>query len=182
QEINASLTDRFLKTETQVSLSDSTWFDFSITSDPESYSADRFFVEFVPVLAERMLPLSFISVNASQKNKNILVEWKVENENNIDRYEIDHSVDGVQFLLREDNNALDLKENINSYLDENPANGNNFYRVRGIDKNGNTAISPVVKVFIENTKSSISILSNPVEGDVIKLLFTNQQAGKYQLN
>lgn len=182
QEIKASLTDRFLKTETPVSLSDSTWFDFSITSDPGSYSADRFFVAFVPVLQERVLPLTFISVNAYQKNKNILVEWKVENENNIDHYEIDHSVDGVQFLLREDNNALGLKEGINSYLDENPVGGNNFYRVRGIDKNGNTAISPVVKVFIENAKSSISILSNPVEGDVIKLLFTNQQAGKYQLN
>ena len=182
QQLSASLTDRFLKTETTISLSDSTWFDFSITSDPASYAADRFFIAFAPVLAERVLSLSFISVNAYQKNKNILVEWKVENENNIDHYEIDHSVDGAQFLLKEDNNALGLKESINSYLDENPVNGNNFYRVRGINKNGNTVISPVVKLFIETPKTSISIFSNPVEGDIIKLLFTNQHAGKYQLN
>ena len=141
-----------------------------------------FSLRLLPVSAERILSLSFISVNAFQKNKNILVEWKVENENNIDHYEIDHSVDGVQFLLREDKNALGLKENSNSYLDENPVSGNNFYRVRGIDKNGNTVISPVVKVFIETLKASISILSNPVEGDVIKLLFTNYHTGKYQLN
>lgn len=182
QQLSASLTDRFLKTETPVSLSDSTWFDFSITSDASSYAADRFFVAFVPVLMERTLPLTFTSVNAYQKNKNILVEWKVENENNIDHYEIDHSVDGDRFLLREDKNALDLKENSNSYLDENPASGNNFYRVRGIDKKGDTVISPLVRVFIEKTKASISILSNPVEGDIIKLLFTNYPTGKYQLN
>jgi len=182
QGISASLNDRFLKTETTVSLNDSTSFDFSITSDPASYAADRFSVAFAPLSAERILSISFISVKAYQKNKNILVEWKVENENNIDHYEIEHSVDGVQFLLREDKNALGLKENINSYLDENPMSGNNFYRVRGIDKNGNTVISPVVKLFIETLKGSINILSNPVEGDVIKLLFTNQHAGKYQLN
>ena len=182
QGISASLNDRFLKTETTVSLNDSTSFDFSITSDPASYAADRFFVGFVPLSAERILSLSFISVKAYQKNKNILVEWKVENENNIDHYEIDHSVDGVQFLLREDKNTLGLKENSNSYLDEKPVSGNNFYRVRGIDKNGNTVISPVVKLFMETLKTSISILSNPVEGDVIKLLFTNYHTGKYQMN
>src|SRR6185312_9937815 len=75
QQLSASLTDCFLKTETTISLSDSTWFDFSITSDPASYAADRFFIAFAPVLAERVLSLSFTSINAYRKNKNILVEW-----------------------------------------------------------------------------------------------------------
>jgi len=178
-ELRASLTDRFLNTETTISLDDSTWVNFSITSDAASYASDRFLVVFLPEFAERSLPLLFISVNAWQKNKNILVEWKVGNDNNIDHYEIEHSVDGVQFLIRDDKNALGLNESVNSYLDESPINGNNFYRIRGIDKNGKSFISPVAKVFLERFKPGISIFPNPVDGEIIRLRFIGQQVGNY---
>ena len=81
-ELSAFLTDRFLDTETNISLSDSTLFKFSITDDPASYAADRFMVIFLSVSAAQ-LPVSFLYITAQIKNENVLLEWKVENEDNV---------------------------------------------------------------------------------------------------
>jgi hypothetical protein len=179
-ELSSFLADRFLNTETNISLSDSTLFKFSITDDPASYSADRFMVIFLSVSAAQ-LPVSFLYITAQIKNENVLLEWKVENEDNVDHYEIEYSVDSVHFSLKENKKASGLKENVNSYTDNSPTSGINFYRVRSVDKNGKSLISPVIKVFLGSFKSGISIYPNPVNGEIIHLQFIGQPVGNYLL-
>ena len=98
-----------------------------------------------------------------------------------DHYEIEHSVDGVHFSLKENKKASGLKESVNSYTDNNPESGINFYRVRSVDKNGKSLISPVIKVFLGSVKSGISIYPNPVNGEIIHLEFIGQPVGNYLL-
>jgi hypothetical protein len=181
-ELSVFFTDRFLNIETELSVSDSSWISFSITSDPGSSAADRFIVSFRPTIEARQLLVSFISVNAYQKNKNVFVEWEVENEDNVHHYEVEHSTDSAQFIIRENKNPLSLSDQINSYIDESPSSGNNFYRIRVIDKNGKSVISPVVKILFVKYKSSISVYPNPMKGETIYLIFRNQSGGNYQLN
>jgi hypothetical protein len=73
------------------------------------------------------------------------------------------------------------RANINSYnwLDANSAKGNNFYRIRAIEKSGTEKISTVIVVKIANNKSAIRVFTNPVNGRSIQLELANQEQGNY---
>ena len=50
---------------------------FSVNTDPGLYAADLFKIVFEPVSP---VPITFKTVTAYQQQKNIVVEWKTENE------------------------------------------------------------------------------------------------------
>jgi hypothetical protein len=171
--------DRYLNTEQPVSLTDSTVINFSVTSDAASNAADRFMLVFRTSAGP--LSVSFVSVNAYRNNSFVQVEWKTENENNMDKYEIESSVDGIHFNSIGTVEALNLSPSSYNYTDVNPATGNNYYRIRSIEKDGTIKYSKVVKVTMEKVISSFSIYPNPIQHGVINLQFTDQPVGKYRL-
>ena len=92
--LTAFLEDNYLHTTTPLNLNGSTTIDFSIVNIPGSYSSDRFRIVFTPSF---VMPLRITSVKAYQKDKNIAVEWKVENESNMKEYNVEKSVDGNHY-------------------------------------------------------------------------------------
>jgi hypothetical protein len=176
--MNAFLVDHFLKTEKEISLSDSTSINFSVTKDSASASSARFMIVF---RADGALPVSFVSVNAFLQKKNVLVEWKVENETGLKEYEVEHSTDGTHFSLLATIAALNISKATYQFLDINAAAGNNYYRIKSLDKVGKSSYSPVVKIFNEIIRSSISVYPNPLVDDKISLQLVDQPAGKYQV-
>ena len=64
-------------------------------------------------------------------------------------------------------------------VDETPANGNNFYRVKSIGLNGENRYSQVIKVAWGNTKSNITAYPNPLQNNSINLQFNNKKPGVY---
>ena len=66
-----------------------------------------------------------------------------------------------------------------SWLDKTPLQGNNYYRIRSTDLNGETTYSKVVNVFITKGRQSISIYPNPVANGIINLRFPNKPGGIY---
>lgn len=155
-------------------------FDFSVTADPVSAAPDRFMILFA---ANGPLPVTFISVTAQKQNNDIAVEWKVSNQLNIDRYEVEKSMDGVQFGKVETQQAVITNTGTVTYswLDVNPAAGDHFYRIRSIGSNGDIKISQVVKVTIGKGKPAITVYPNPVVGKTTSIAFRNLDQGKYQL-
>lgn len=179
QALNAFLIDRYLKTEQQVSLTDSTSIGFQVTSDAGSSAANRFMLVFRA--AAGPLAVSFVSVNAYKNNSFVTVEWKTENESNMEKYEVEQSFDGIHFSLIGTASALNDSKNTYDYLDKYPAPGNNYYRIRSIEKDGKSTYSPIVVLRMENMKSSFSVYPNPVKNGKINLQFLNQQKGTYHL-
>ncbi len=177
--LSAVLIDQYLKTEKTVSVSDSTYFNFSVTSDPASSAANRFMIVFRP--SAGAVAVSYISVNAYKQSANILVEWNVENENDMQKYEVEHSTDGNDFSVIAKIGALNISNNKYSIRDDSPAAGYNYFRIIGLDKNGKITYSQVSKVFFGNIKSQFSVYPNPVQDEKINLQFIDQPAGKYLL-
>ena len=64
-------------------------------------------------------------------------------------------------------------------IEIDPANGDNFYRIRSIGARGETTISRVVKVTIGKNQSGITVYPNPVINNTINLQMTDVPAGLY---
>ena len=174
--LRAYLIDNYLKTKTEVSLGGVTSSDFTVNSDAASYAADRFMVVFKQSSA---LPVTFVSLTAVQKDKNIAVEWNVQNEQMMLQYDVEKSVDGVNFVKKETVAAKNSGSASYQWTDKDAAPGNNYYRIRSVDKDGKTVYSTVVNVLISNIKSNISIYPNPITDGIIHLQFVNQPQGRY---
>ena len=129
------------------------------------------------------LPVNLTNVRAYQKNAGVQVEWTAQQENNIDRYEIERSQNGLQFfklgsVKAKGNSSVAINYNL---FDPNPFSGLNFYRIKIIEA-GKVNFSPVVKVNITNSLvNRITIYPNPINGNTITLQM-NLQKGNYTIS
>jgi hypothetical protein len=178
--LQAFLIDQFLNTSKTLSLSDTNYVDFSVTSNAASKAANRFSVVFKQMAA---LPVTFTSVKALLQNDDVKVEWKVENERNIKQYEIEKSADGNLFTTMAVVLATANNGGSASYpqTDTHPLEGYNYYRIKSVDINGQIAYSNVVKVLHGNENKKIIVYPNPIQNGIINLLFENQPGGMYTI-
>jgi len=179
-DITGLLLDSYLNTSTVINLSGTTKVKFTVNSNGASAAANRFKIVFRPIAP---LPVTMRSVVAYQKNKNIAVDWKVENEINILKYDVEKSIDGNMFEKVNTTTVAGANNAFNNYswLDLKAVPGNNFYRIKIYDRSGQITYSSIVKVAIGKTNASYNIFPNPITGNVINLQMNNQPAGTYQL-
>ena len=174
------LEDNFLKTATPLDLNGTSSIRFSVIADPASKAPDRFRVIFSNAVITP-IPVTFASVIAFQQNNAVNINWKTINENNIEQYNIEKSVDDNNFV-----NSTDIKPNnaiVNNYhwVDAHPAEGNNYYRIRSINFSGIIVYSEVRKVYIEKRTPGIKIYPNPATSGNFNLQMINQQPGIYEI-
>jgi hypothetical protein len=159
----AFLEDTYLNTQTPVSLTGTTVVDFSVINEPGSYAADRFRIVFKQAAP---VPVTFTSIRASKHDRNsIAVEWKVENELNIHHYELERSADGRNFSKVNEQSARGTGSGaalVYNWLDTNPLEGDNFYRVRSVGISGDSKLSQVVKVNMGKLPSEITLYTQPL--------------------
>jgi len=178
------LQDSYLGTSLPLALNGITKLNFAVNADVASSNVNRFKIVYVANVAAAVLPVTFTSIKGFEVNKKIAIEWKVENEINIRKYEIERSVNGADFGSVNSVTVNGFKNNHNSYswIDDQPIMGNSFYRIKSIDIDGTTKISVMVKVTTGKTgHGTITIYPNPIQDNIINLQFTNQATGLYQL-
>ena len=178
QGLTGFLEDNYMHTSIPLTLNGSTIVDFSVQNITGSNAADRFRIVFTPPLA---LPLSFTSVGAFPKNKDIVVEWKAANENNLKKYDVEKSFDGIHFTTANTVAANNAALSNYSWLDVQAAEGYNYYRIKSVDVNGKAEYSKVVKVFIGTPRKAITVYPNPVTDGVIHLQLPGQPSGSYDV-
>jgi hypothetical protein len=128
------------------------------------------------------VPVTLTSVKAYQKNAGVQLEWTVQQESNIDRYEVERSQNGQQFkklgsVPAKGNSSAAINYNL---FDPNPFSRVNFYRIKTIDKSGQETYSQVMKVNTgRGVATLITVYPNPVRGNTIVLQMNNLQKGKY---
>ena len=112
------------------------------------------------------IPTKFLHFSAFGNNGRVSIGWKVSNEKDQFEYIIERSMDGIDFMPV---GTLVYKESISpvnnySFTDLIPVvNQINYYRVRSIDINGHTALSPVVKVKLATPVGSLVIGPSPAD-------------------
>lgn len=177
---DAYLVDQYLQTETQISLFDSSFINFSVTTDKASANANRFYIVFRAAAAP--LSVSFLSINAYPKDGNVRIEWEVENENDVKNYEVEYSTDGIHFSKLGTIPSLNTLANNYSFVHQQPLPGTGYYRLMINKLNGETGYKKILKVYIPEPATLIGVYPNPVEDGIIKLKFINQPIGKYRFN
>jgi hypothetical protein len=177
--MEAFLRDKFLNTETAISLASKTVIPFTITNDAASQAADRFMVVFKQA---GVLPVNMGEVKAYRKAEAVQVEWTTLTESSVDKFEVEKSIDGVSFAKAATVKAKGNSTTLSAYnwLDNAPAKGYNYYRIKTINSNGPAEYSKVVRVSMDKaTGGAITVYPNPVKGNVVSLQFTNVEKGAY---
>lgn len=176
--MEAYFVDRFLNTQTPVSLATNTDIAINITSNAASKAANRFYLVFKSLAGP--LPVTFVSVAAQrQADRSIAVKWKVANEINIDHYEVERSANGTQFnsiLTNDAQGTADYSKN-----DLSPLAADNFYRIKATGIAGDITYSAIVKVSPLKSTASISVYPNPVVNGQLGIQFTGQAEGNYTI-
>jgi hypothetical protein len=195
-ELTASLVDKFMNTITAVDLTGNSAVDFTITTDPLSSSAGRFYLIF-----NRVIPAAITQIAGTHTSRTtIKVDWVVEHEAGIAHYEIQRSATGTSFGGI---NSIEAGSNNNSiasysYTDPTAGTGINYYRIKGLKLNGQLIYSAIVKVLPQKTgadapgsfvvnenlgkgKPWISFYPNPVVDHKMNIEFMNQPLGEYNV-
>jgi type IX secretion system substrate protein len=129
------------------------------------------------------LPVTFGNLKGYAKNAGIQIDWTIYNESNVDHYEIERSVNGVQQFTTVGQTAAHNTGSKLDYqwLDATPINGNNFYRIKTVDLDGKISYSIILKVSLNHSGKDISIYPNPVQKGYVSFQSSDLQKGTYTL-
>jgi hypothetical protein len=178
--LTAELIDNFLNSRTPLSVVTPTVVSFNVTADSGSYAGNRFMVVFGP---GRPLAIDAITITAHAKNSGVQVDWQAKTETDMDKYEVEKSVDGSNFSKQNTTAAIGNSTVAVNYgwFDANPVKGNNFYRVKAFDKSGSIKYTSIVNVNIGKPQPSINVVPNPVTTNTFGLQLTDLEKGVYTL-
>ncbi len=155
---------------------------FNITTDPASYAINRFSIVFEKLTP---VPVTFISVKAKRVQDDVAVEWETANEINIRNYDVERSADGLNFnkIYTTAATATNGANATYKFLDKDPFDGINYYRIRSVSQDMHAGYSDIVKVLAEQVKgpSHIAVYPNPVSGSIIGIQFNNVVKGDYTI-
>jgi hypothetical protein len=123
-----------------------------------------------------ILPVTFQNLNVVDQNNNaVSVSWQVSQQLNNKGYYVQQSANGIDWNDKgfvANDNANEISETY-SFIDNSPANGQNFYRICEVDIDGGKSYSEIKSVNIGLTvNSTVSIWPNPAK-DVIKIQNNN---------
>jgi hypothetical protein len=172
------LEDTYLNTSKLLSLVDTNYVTFTVNSAiPASAGPNRFRIVF-----RQSGDLSGIisSIRAVKENLGVKVNWDVSSENGVQKYELQRADAANSFTRLGEVMATGNNTSQNyQQIDNSPASGTNYYRVKVIMTDGTTFFSRVVNVIVDEQKTEMKIFPNPVQHHEIKMQFINLEKGKY---
>lgn len=112
--------------------------------------------------------IEFTGYHDEQLNANIL-NWKTASELNNDYFIVQRSVDGINFINIGQVEGRGTTNEMTSYnfVDESPAVGVNYYRLRQVDFDGSSEFSDVISIDVKGialTTKIINYYPNPTKG------------------
>jgi hypothetical protein len=111
-----------------------------------------------------MLPVKIASFDVTKQNTTAIVTWTTAMEENINYFEVERSIDGVNFFKIGKVNATgnEFSATNYQYIDKQPNNGLNYYRIKSVQFN-NTEINSVVRVlnFDAVSSNTVNVYPNP---------------------
>jgi hypothetical protein len=115
------------------------------------------------------LPVRYESINASWANDKALISWRTASELNTTRYEVERSIDNLNFeklgiVLASENNSLQKDYSFTDYTARQLLVKNIYYRLRQFDIDGKSSLSKTI--VLQNTFSGIhyTVSPNPSSG------------------
>jgi hypothetical protein len=172
--LTATLYDTYLNTTQSVSLTTGLTYAFTVTSAISSGSASRFFIVFTN---PSPLALNTIDVDAvANEAGEAVVTWKVADEQQIVKYEVEKSDGGKAFSKQI--TVAATAQDVYQWRDAAPLE-RNYYRIKAITKDQKEIYSKVVSLGFNSHQPNISIFPNPVVGNELQLKTEGYAPGTY---
>ena len=122
-------------------------------------------IAFAPVPTS-VTPVTLINFGGTLVSSSVYLQWATAQEINTQQFEIEKSTDGINFTAIGEvaaNGTSTITHNY-QYTDKNPAEGNNYYRLKTIDIDGAFSYSKVVVINYLN--GEFSIYPNPASQQI----------------
>jgi uncharacterized repeat protein (TIGR01451 family) len=129
----------------------------------------------VNITFSTVLPVKLISFTAAKNGSESLLKWSTAQEINFDHFEVECSANGLLFKSIGSVNAKgnsSIRSDYN-FTDKEPFSGNNFYRLKEVDKDGSITYSDVV-LLVFGDKNTVSVYPNPLLNEA-KIKFSGTQ-------
>ncbi len=99
------------------------------------------------------LPVTILSFDIIAKQTTALLNWTTTSEKDFDYFDVEYSINGRSFSSIGKVAAKGFASNTTNYFFEHNSNvGNNYYRLKMLDKNGSYVYSTIKMLVIENKK------------------------------
>jgi endonuclease I len=116
-----------------------------------------------------LLPVTLTNFSATKLNNTIQLKWATEKETDLKKYDVERSVDGINFIRIASMPAQNLR---NYAINDNnlPAAASVFYRLKMIDVDGKFNYSKTISVRLGNNLIGTTVFPNPATNQItIKL-------------
>lgn len=128
-------------------------------------------------LTATALPVQWGDFTAKQKEQTVLLEWRTVQEQNADQFIIERSYTNATFqpigtVTATGNTTTGTRY---SFTDTDPFNGDNYYRLKQTDRDGNFTYSKTVRISFEG-RVDITLSPNPAQDNLTIKLPANQTA------
>ncbi|NIJ53804.1 Ig-like domain-containing protein [Dyadobacter arcticus] len=135
---------------------------------------------FITAVGSTSLPVTLTAFQGARQENNVALNWQTTDETNSDRFEIQHSTDGKQWIQIGQVNAAGESKTLQryTYTHSNPTAGENLYKMKMVDADGTFAFSKIVSVRM-NGVDALNVFPNPAM-DVVSVT-SNVPIVSYQL-
>lgn len=139
----------------------------TVTSTTSSFS------DFTVASTSMTLPVELVDFTASVDGTTVELIWSTSSELDNDRFEVEHSLNGVDFVkIGEVKGAgTTHSEQEYAFTHGSPSLRSNFYRLKQIDFDGAFEYSFIVRVDVESLTASLQLLRNPIENQTLEFRY-----------
>jgi hypothetical protein len=115
------------------------------------------------------LPLDWVSFTGQAEGSTVNLQWATDHSVNNNYFDIERSTNGTDFSSIGELPNQDSSDTAGitsySFNDPNPSNGNDFYRIMEVDKDGQQSWSSILEISIGKA-TGIHLQNNPVVNQV----------------
>jgi hypothetical protein len=118
-----------------------------VSTNPVSFSEQTFTLGSVDLA--NALPVELVNFTARKSGSTVILNWQTASELENDYFEVEVSSTGENFngIARIDGNGNSNKLIEYEYVDQNPLLGQNYYRLKQVDFDGDVEYSKVIGIF-----------------------------------
>ncbi len=133
------------------------------------------------------LPVELASLTIDKSKAGHRIAWATASETDNERFDVQRSTDAANWTTIGSvaGNGSTTSGQAYQFMDESPANGLNYYRLKQMDYDGSFELSELVSSFWSNSANSVGLFPNPV-GDVLNVSVVDaeevQSIGMYNAN
>ncbi len=114
------------------------------------------------------LPVQITRFSAQAETDAIVLEWATASEIKSAHFVIEKSLDGMEFdaIGQVEGQGNSVNEHEYTFEDNNPTEGNNYYRLKQVDEDGSFTYSMVQKVNYSSKYSTITIAPTAAKNEI----------------